>query len=777
MNTICLFLFVFTSALLAQSKISTINIVEKAGITSSQYPVTFGFPFSKGLVNKSKEGIVFQIAGTNIPTQVDFKTSWDDGSVKFAILTGIIPQLNGGSAITLDIIKTATVMNSTGFISEDNIRKIPGDEIVSLTMVPGKEAFVNVDASLKKCTEGKFEYWLKGPLVTEILCSQKLNASMSARWQARYYPTTSVGARISVAIENTYLEFLGAVNYNVTIKAGVGTLTPIYSKPAITQNYASRWRKVLWLAGNEPSEIQIKFDIGYLIQTGLVVPFARGVSPSEALLQTSYAAWLKSDHDILGSGTVTKYFPTTGGREEVGIYPGWTVKYLLSMDNRAKAIMLGNAEMAGTASAHFRESNAALRSYDRVVSLNDRPDIDLNEFWKSGITFGGPNFIGLKTTGDWEVDQAHQGSFAYIPYLVTGDYYYLDEMLFWASYDLARESYGRAGSKGILFDQFRGVAWGLRNIAHAASLMPDSFPEKPIYFEKVTNNINELNRLNIGDSANALHMVIIPSMHDANANTIGIKYDIAPWQQDFIIVVLSDIIRHGFNSAGPVRDSLAQFTIGRFSNDVDFPKFYGAGYWWPEIKIPHYKKGDWKLFWSDVKAYEGKPANFIPTQKDLSDNSTYGIYARAVLSFVQHLPKARESYDFLSTNLNVAQTFSQDPTWALTRGGDDLINIAGIRKPKKKTSVENNLVVFPKEFSKQWYKYLKFTGMPEGSHLFIISPKGNIVFDKTLSAGESLLYWNGNDNKNIPLPNSEYIFYVRDHKNAVLDSGTFNMVP
>ena len=36
----------------------------------------------------------------------------------------------------------------------------------------------------------------------------------------------------------------------------------------------------------------------------------------------------------------------------------------------------------------------------------------------------------------WTLDRAHQPSLAYIPYLMTGDLYYLEEMHFWASYDL-----------------------------------------------------------------------------------------------------------------------------------------------------------------------------------------------------------------------------------------------------------------------------------------------------------------------------------------------------
>ena len=36
----------------------------------------------------------------------------------------------------------------------------------------------------------------------------------------------------------------------------------------------------------------------------------------------------------------------------------------------------------------------------------------------------------------WTPDVSHQASFAYIPYLITGDLYYLEETVFWASWNM-----------------------------------------------------------------------------------------------------------------------------------------------------------------------------------------------------------------------------------------------------------------------------------------------------------------------------------------------------
>ena len=62
-------------------------------------------------------------------------------------------------------------------------------------------------------------------------------------------------------------------------------------------------------------------------------------------------------------------------------------------------------------------------------------------------------------------DNAHVPSLAYVPYLMTGDRYYADEMAFWANFVLLRtfqDGYSnyRGGTKGLLVaNEVRGIAW------------------------------------------------------------------------------------------------------------------------------------------------------------------------------------------------------------------------------------------------------------------------------------------------------------------------------
>jgi hypothetical protein len=97
----------------------------------------------------------------------------------------------------------------------------------------------------------------------------------------------------------------------------------------------------------------------------------------------------------------------------------------------------------------------------------------------------------------WTPDLAHYPAMVYVPYLVTGDWYLLEEMYLVAGSHLAgavngTNQFSRHDNWGWFNDedvQTRGQAWALRDIAEAAFLAPDGTPEKAYFTEKTLNNL------------------------------------------------------------------------------------------------------------------------------------------------------------------------------------------------------------------------------------------------------------------------------------------------
>jgi hypothetical protein len=160
-------------------------------------------------------------------------------------------------------------------------------------------------------------------------------------------------------------------------------------------------------------------------------------------------------------------------------------------------------------------------------------------------------------------DVAHQPAFAYLPYLVTGDYYYLEELQFWAMYDVFATNPGyRQNVKGLLqAEQVRGQAWGLRTLAEAAYITPDADPLKSHFVRILGNNLDWYNATYTENpGANKLGVLV---------NGYALVYNnhtgLAPWQDDFFTSAVGHVHELGFDKAGPLLAWKTKFAVGRMT--------------------------------------------------------------------------------------------------------------------------------------------------------------------------------------------------------------------
>jgi hypothetical protein len=153
---------------------------------------------------------------------------------------------------------------------------------------------------------------------------------------------------------------------------------------------------------------------------------------------------------------------------------------------------------------------------------------------------------------------------AFLPYLVSGDAYHLDELLFWANWNLIVKNPGyRQYAKGIVMgDQVRGQAWTLRTLAHAAYITPDGHPMKAYFSQILDTNLDAYNTTFSGGATNQLGFI------DHNATSYAVTYPgpggekmgVAPWQDDFFTSAVGHLLELGFTKAKPLLDWKARFS-------------------------------------------------------------------------------------------------------------------------------------------------------------------------------------------------------------------------
>lgn len=403
---------------------------------------------------------------------------------------------------------------------------------------------------------------LSGPVVQEYTVvtpfidthTNTPHPQLTARLHTRFVEAGS-RVRTDMVIENnwTYAPSPGNITYALTVTQGGQT---IYQQPAFTHNHHARWHKVLWSGGAEP-QAQVRHNMRYFLDSKATWNYDLSVKIPESVLAAEAANLAKADTSPMGAAFITPYFPGTGARSDIGPVPRWTALYLLSQDPRQRAVMLANADAAASVPIHYRDAPT-----DQPVSLVAHPGLAMR-FGTSNTADALPASTNDAT--NWVPDTNHQASFAYIPYMVTGDAFYLDETLFWANWNMGSKnpSYREFGKGLINSEEVRGQAWALRSIGEATRALPDKHPMKGYFKTKLADNLAWYNAAYPPRDPNNAYLSQI-GMVERGTDQLN---NSRPWMNDYMAIVLGQLAENGEAAALSYLQWLSNFTVGRFTHD------------------------------------------------------------------------------------------------------------------------------------------------------------------------------------------------------------------
>jgi len=642
-----------------------------SGGPAKNVPVTFGQVFKKG---DFRRGVL--VSAPRAAVQADVKRKYDDGSVRFAIISLLLPELNGETTVTLsDGVRPQ--LGSELPVDAGAVLKVGFEAVVKLKFPDGTERSASAGRLLGDAPETKT--WLCGPVASEWLLSGPLlgkdgtpDPDLRVQFHVRAYAGYHA-IRVSVIVENCLDTWAGNIGYDVAVLLGRPGRV-VYEKKNVDHRRLSRWRKDFWLEG-APPQADVIHDLAYLSATGALPNYDRSVVIPEKTLADAAAQWAKSSEtDIMGSGSLCKYMPTTGGRAEIGPYPNWTVEYLLSMDRRAKAIVLGNGDLAGSWPIHVRNGKTG-----RILTLQERP-----KFWLAGYRAEDKErplwqpdrkpppprrtADGKESPYYLSPDVAHMGSLAYVPYLVSGDFYYLEEAYFWANYALlAQWPVPRQDARGIMSDQIRGDAWGLRNMADAASIAPDGVPEGPYFDERIHNNMAEMTAKMYGPPEyNKLGFWGVRTVTDARiGNAANPRWMItAPWEHDYLIWSLHHLTELGYRDAAKPRDFELRWQVGAFTHPREFPPLLAAPY---RMVVGEMGPQQKVLFYEDWRKLGEENAKLTPLPKTGQARLAYdySAYLALVCGADAGYPRAADAVKVLLDTSGGFQGMLAEPAWRI----------------------------------------------------------------------------------------------------------------
>jgi hypothetical protein len=650
------------------------------------------------------------------------KSRWSDGSVKHAILSFYLPTLTANSTVTVSFVNQ-TAGNNTGFLAKTDMLATARDFDAAMRLTNGA---TTVSASARMLlSNDKYEYWLKGSVMTSVIIADHsaartgdigfdANKSLRPIFHATFWPgINKIKVRYIGEVANT--EVLQDQIYSLALTLGSATPQTVYTKSTVEHIVGSRWTKEFWLGG-VPAPIEINHNLAYLAKTKVVPNYDTSrVIPEAAFVEAysdPYTGWSIVPKDLFDGGNIMKYMASTGGRDEIGPYPTWTVRWLYTGDSRMAAQTFGNAQLAAAFPVHFREGktnrvfdDSGTNALGRVLSVKARPTIILNSgnyYIDFAFTDAADKLtvVGAMSDGGWYPDGAHQPDYHSPLYLLTGDYFYLEELYFWAAWGAAYTSpgtdvsYGRGPTpeSGGINGEVRGDAWLFRTRVQAAFLAPDGAPEKN-YFTKLTNDAiaiwegtvgitgtpNQGSALwNWGRDVAALkygsHGVpTIPALRfweeggtvppwSEEVDPARATNQTAHWQHAYLIYSFGMAKNLGF-STGRLLSWLAPVTIGQLT-DPGFDPYLTSSF-----QMPSVRKSDNSYFslWPDDRtgffASHNAQADFSEKLEDANHGIPFIVLTAA--AYAANEPGGSAAWSFMQQQVLTAPALNSNPKWLI----------------------------------------------------------------------------------------------------------------
>ena len=242
-------------------------------------------------------------------------------------------------------------------------------------------------------------------------------------------------------------------------------------------------------------------DLAYLRATGLVPNYDPALQLSATAVSDMQTRYNKSSRGLMGNTLVTPAMPEVGGRGDIGPIPQWDTFALLTNNPAALTLSTEVDDSSAVWPIHVVDQNTG-----RPISITTYPLANTAPTvfgrtnnpipcWKEDCKIEYP-----KKHIPYLPDTSHQPGMNYVPYLLTGDPYYLSEMTFWNNYNCLSMNPGyRYGSKCIFISyhghgEIRRDAWDLRTLGYLSSILPSDSRYLTFMKSEIADNLASLQK-------------------------------------------------------------------------------------------------------------------------------------------------------------------------------------------------------------------------------------------------------------------------------------------
>ncbi|MGE4064057.1 MAG: hypothetical protein AB7E79_11885 [Rhodospirillaceae bacterium] len=439
-------------------------------------------------------------------------------------------------------------------------------------------------------------------------------------------------------------------------------LLPSYDRSAAPKPVAPVTLNVMPLPNGDYLDLTIlaQFTAGnYANAPKLVITAAQYAAlNTSATTTTTTSATSSSIYSPMGLAGITAYMPSTGERSEIGIVTEPQAKFICTADQGALDLLRAQAEAAGTMPWHMRDDTQTgpfdFRKYP-------------NAQWY-GSNRGTP-YVKTAST-PVTVDSAHQPALAYLPYLLTGDPYHLEDLQFQATWNWGSLPVGYRPS----IPQARAFAWSTRTLAQCVKVTPATTPSWLLpqsYWANQLGLVREHFENEYVESISPERMVFraCNNLAWARGETTAPEGSwVDPWQDEFIAAVLGYIVSMGFNEWRTAFDWIIGGTMARTSVASGWIRAHSTPY---RLIVRASRTSPFATSWAEAWSLQQSinKATYTDPNTWVTSDMTYLTYTRGALFYAAKLgtPGAAENLAWATSQLK-AKNWNTAHKWRLGTG-------------------------------------------------------------------------------------------------------------
>jgi hypothetical protein len=394
-----------------------VTISDASGSGQTNRPVSISRAFVQGEIPNFAQA---SINGTALQTQCDVKNRWPDGSLKFAVVSFVVPSITANGSVVVSFSNQVSG-NNTGFLARSDMMGAGYNFDGQIQLTGAASHDISARALLSaagSCNDpgndpdgGQFKctYWLKGPIVTAVILEDRIGRSFDVNtdsgtgnplhpiFEAWFYPQDNM-VQLGYTLENSWASTTSSNSardqvYSFALTGGYTNPTTLFTNSSFTQITRTRWHKTFCIngtgAGNPNacgSLLHVDHNWGYLAETKSTPHWDPTLQISSSLIAAEFSGLFNNAGALnlggcatcvggaAGIGNFKKGLDQPGASEWHGPLTTWDVIYLISQCDTGNSttpscgngsggdmysVMLTNADLGGMIPYFFREADAS----------------------------------------------------------------------------------------------------------------------------------------------------------------------------------------------------------------------------------------------------------------------------------------------------------------------------------------------------------------------------------------------------------------------------------